>query len=451
MIKVAIIGKPNVGKSTLFNRLCSKRLAIIDDMPGVTRDRKEFVVSFEETDFKFIDTAGWDNQKEKLVAYSLEQTKRAIYETNIILFVIDGRTGTSAEDSELIKEVRQSGKSVILLVNKCENLDKIYTQDAYSLGLGEPVFISAEHSIGVEEIVLRLKEIASSFSEEFLNEMKEEKSDFANQTTIAIVGRPNVGKSTLFNQIMGAEHVITSEQSGTTRDSITHEMKLSDEQKLVFVDTAGMRKKSKIEDSIEKWSIAESVNAIRRSEITVLVLDAVNRLEKQDIAIANIAINEGKCIVFVVNKIDLIKDVSRFKGELQEKIEMDFHKITKPRIVYLSALKGKNIGALAREFPGIKKKWQTKISTPRINKWLANAVELHAPPLVKGKYRIKLKYGLQTAVRPPTIKIFSNLPEEIPNSYVKYLVKSFSEKFELQEIPVRLRFTKSNNPFAKKQ
>lgn len=455
--KVLLIGRPNVGKSTLFNRLCGKRIAIVDDMPGVTRDVKMHPAELDDLKFIAMDTAGWTSEDDlgvepRLQSVMTSTTERAILEASIILFVVDGIGGITPEDIAFADKVRKSQKDTILLVNKSEAGDKrtnAIKNDLYKLGLGEPVYISAMHGTGLEDLYVRLYDLAPQNDEEIINS-----EDLDDTIKISIVGRPNVGKSTMFNCLLGRERAIVSDIAGTTRDSITDDLEITlDEttKKVLLIDTAGMRRKNKIVEDIESRSLGQSITAIRRSNVVVLVMDANAPFEKQELTIARIAINEGKALVFAVNKIDLLERDIRDKIAVKlEEVSYDYLEgIEKVPVVYLSALEGKYINFLLKTVVQVHGKWQTEISTGQLNKWLKDVTTSKMPPLMKSrKVPIKIKYITQKATQPPTFLVFANTTK-IPISYVRYMKRSLARRFNIEGIPIRFIIKTSDNPYQK--
>jgi GTP-binding protein len=457
--KVLLIGRPNVGKSTLFNRLCGKRIAIVDDMPGVTRDIKMHHAELDDLQFIAMDTAGWTSEDDlgvepRLQSLMSNTTEGAISEANVILFVVDGIGGITVEDIGFADKVRKTHKDVIVLVNKSEAGDKrtkADKNDLYKLGLGDPVYISAMHGTGLEDLYMRLTELLpkSESVEEFTPAEELDES-----IKISIVGRPNVGKSTLFNCLLGRERSIVSDVSGTTRDAITDEIEIEfneSPRQLVLIDTAGMRKKSKIDEDIESRALGQSITAIRRSNVVILVMDATAPFEKQDLTIAKIAVNEGKGLVFAVNKIDLLdRDIRQQIAQKLDEIAYNYlESIEQIPIVYLSALEGKYIHLLLQNTVKIFDRWQTQISTGQLNKWLKDVTTSRMPPLMKSrKVPISIKYMTQKSTQPPTFMLFANTTK-IPTSYIRYMKRSLARRFNMEGIPIRLYIKTTNNPYVK--
>ena len=445
-LKVAVIGRPNVGKSTLFNRLVGRKLAIVHDKPGVTRDRKEAAARFKNLDLCLIDTAGFEDAKENSIEQRmLAQTKRAINESDVCLFMFDARAGLHPYDETFAALVRQSHKPVILLANKCEGKaqeDNIF--EAYKLGLGQPIPFSAEHGLGLEDLYSALAEINAEISPE-PEEQSEESSD-ERPIQLAIVGRPNVGKSTLVNALLHDERMLTGPEAGITRDAITSEWQWKG-RKINLVDTAGLRRQSKITDSLEKMSAASTKHAAFMAQVVVLVLDADAVLDKQDLTIARQVIDEGRALVIAVNKWDIAKR-SEALQKLNDKLQTSLTQITGVPTVTISALKNEGLDKLMSAVFKVYDRWNTRIPTAPLNKWFSDVQEQNTPPLGKNKRRIKLKYITQAKTRPPSFYIFSSNPEGLPDSYLRYLVNSLRDTFNLGGVPVRITVRKSDNPYA---
>lgn len=442
---VAILGKPNVGKSSLFNRLCGKRLAIVDDQPGVTRDRKTFKANLAGMQFDIIDTAGWEGSDANLMPQLMaKQSIMAAEEADMLLFMLDAKYGIGPDDIEFARLVRQLEKPVSLVVNKCDSKHTIEFKDIYKLGLGEPIFISTHTRSGFDD----LYESISVLSKSIKNKPLDQKL-YLDALKVCIVGRPNVGKSTLFNSMLQIERAITSPIAGTTRDAIQHFYEYRGKV-IELIDTAGLRKKKNIENNIEGMSVGETINAIRRCHVTILVIDATQPLEKQDLSIAHIAINEGKAVVLVANKMDLIENKRAFIGDLNYLVSKSLHELNGLPILTTIALDGIDHNELFQLVIDVEKKWKFQLSTGPVNRWLEKTTSAHIPPLAKNGKRIRLKYATQTGIKPPTFTIFANVPEELPESYTQYLSNSLRNTFDLGGIPIRLIYKKNKNPYSAK-
>ncbi|MBS0236141.1 MAG: ribosome biogenesis GTPase Der [Proteobacteria bacterium] len=447
-MQVAIVGKPNVGKSSLFNKLCGKKLAIVDDTPGVTRDRKRYEARIGDLKFTLIDTAGWEHDDALLKGKMNAQSAAAIAEADMIWFTVDGRGGLTPDDFDLARLVRKTSKPVLLLVNKSEGKIGIDVGELTRLGLGEPIYLSVHASLGFEEIYQRASRFAKTIASK--EEALEPAEEDSKAIKMAIIGRPNVGKSSLLNKLLGDERVITSELSGTTRDTTTHPFQWQ-QHNFELIDTAGVRKRGKIDNRLEDMSVGESINAIRRAHIVVLVIEATEGLLSQDMAIANIAINEGKAFVLVVNKCDLIRKKRELKDETEYQLSHHLREVTGVPTLYISALRDKRdvVSEVLEAAAGAHKRWAKKVGTGVLNRWLAEATAAHILPLAENGRRIRLKYAVQNSTKPPTFTIFANIPEDLPDSYTKYLANSLREHFGMQGLPLRLNYRKNANPYNK--
>lgn len=454
-LKLAIVGRPNVGKSTLFNRLAGKKLALVHDLPGVTRDRKEVTTKLKDLELTIIDTAGYEEATEgKMEERMWQQTKRAIDEADVVLFLFDARAGMQAYDEHFADLVRKSKKPVLLLANKCEGRAQeqgIY--EAYKLGLGEPIIFSAEHSIGFDELYLQLKE----FEEKQLSAENEEKSaneEIAEDISelkkkpiqIAIIGRPNVGKSTLVNALLNDERMLTGPEAGLTRDAITSRWQWKG-WKINLVDTAGLRKQAKVTGAIEKMSVESTMYAANMAQVVILVLDADGVLDKQDLTIARKVLDEGRALVVAVNKWD-IADKQEALQKLNDKLATSLTQAEGVPTVTISALKKRGLDKLLSAVIKVYERWNVRIPTAPLNQWFRDVQEANPAPLGKNKRRIKLKYITQAKTRPPSFYIFSSNPEGLPDSYLRYLTNQLRETFGLRGIPIRITVRKADNPYA---
>ena len=438
MQKIAIIGRPNVGKSTLFNRLIGKKKAIVHDTPGVTRDRKTHEAQIKRKKFELIDTAGLEKSKKALEKEMVNQTELALAEADIIIFLTDGTSGITNDDKFFADKARKTGKTIISVVNKCERKDSEISE-AYKLGFGEPIAISAEHNQGMEELYAALN---THLDDEFVEE--EEKA-----IKFAIVGRPNVGKSTLVNAITNDNRVIASPIAGTTRDAIEVNWEYEG-QNIQLIDTAGMRKKSNVTEKLEYYSVGDSLNAIKFAQIVALVLDATEPLEKQDLRIARHIVNEGRALIIVVNKWDLREGKNEFKNELKYLLDKQINDVAGISVVYTSAKNKKNIEQILETAMDIYQTWNIRISTGKLNRWLEHVLNTHPPPLSKGR-RIKMRYVTQVNNRPPSFMISTSQPDALPDSYAKYLKNNLRDNFDMKGVPIRLMFRGSKNPYENKK
>ncbi len=458
---VAIVGRPNVGKSTLFNRLVGKRLALVDDRPGVTRDRRAGEVSFGRLNFTVVDTAGLEEADDASLAGRMRlQTEAAIRECDIILFVIDARAGLTPMDKPFADLCRRSGKPVILIANKAEGAAvHAGLYEAYILGLGDPLAVSAEHGEGVVDLMSSVEDILKKTQPEVSNdededefetdlpetEVNEDGIDPKKPLRIAIVGRPNAGKSTLVNRLVGEERMLTGPEAGITRDTITVNWAWGGREVKLF-DTAGLRKKARVEDKLEKLSVADALRAIKFAEVVVVLLDATIALEKQDLSITDLIEREGRAIVIGLNKWDLVADQKGYLAILREEFARLMPQVRGAALVPVSGLAGDGVPKLMDAILKAEKVWSTRISTSRINRWLEQVLASHPPPAVSGR-RIKIRYATQAKSRPPTFALFGNQLNQLPTSYTRYLVNTLREQFELPGTPIRLSLRTSTNPF----
>ncbi|MGB6195669.1 MAG: ribosome biogenesis GTPase Der, partial [Methyloceanibacter sp.] len=440
---IAIVGRPNVGKSTLFNRLAGKRLALVDDQPGLTRDRREADTELGTTAVRLIDTAGLEHGDAGLTARMREQTVAAIKQADLVVFLIDARAGIVAADEIFAELVRASGKPVILAANKCEGrAAEPGLYEAFSLGLGEPLPISAEHALGIGELSDAIQQAASSQDggAQIEEAPGEEDEGTAHPLRIAVVGRPNVGKSTLVNTILGEERLITGPEAGITRDAIAVDLERQGRALRLF-DTAGLRRKMRMEGTAEGLSVGDTLRAIRFAEVVVLLLDAERPFEKQDLQIADLIFEEGRALVIAVNKWDLVRAPQARLAELRETCERLLPQIKGVAFVPVSALTGKGIDKLLCAVLAADALWNKRLPTHALNQWLREAVETHSPPAVSGR-RIKLRYITESNARPPTFVLFCSRPKALPDSYVRYLVNALRETFDLPGVPIRLHLRK---------
>lgn len=456
VLKVAIVGRPNVGKSTLFNRLAGKKLALVHDLPGVTRDRKETQTKLKDLKLSIIDTAGYEEASEgKMEERMWQQTKRAIDEADVVLFLFDARAGMQAYDEHFADLVRKSKKPVLLLANKCEGKAQeqgIY--EAYKLGLGDPIIFSAEHSIGFDELYLQLKDIEEQLEKTKQSEDEKNAGDEVEDINelkkkpiqIAIVGRPNVGKSTLVNALLNDERMLTGPEAGLTRDAITSRWEWKG-WKINLVDTAGLRKQAKVTGTIEKMSVESTLYAANMAQVVILVLDADGVLDKQDLTIARKVLDEGRALVVAVNKWDIANKQEALQ-KLNDKLETSLTQAEGVPTVTISALKKRGLDKLLSAVIKVYERWNTRIPTAPLNQWFRDVQEANPAPLGKNKRRIKLKYITQAKTRPPAFYIFSSNPEGLPDSYLRYLTNQLRESFNLRGIPIRITVRKSDNPYA---
>ncbi len=438
---VAIVGRPNVGKSTLYNRFVGDRHALVDDLPGVTRDRREGDGSLGPLRFKVIDTAGLtESAPDSLEQRMQEQTALAADSADVTLLVVDGRTGITPDDRHFARELRRHGGAVVVIVNKCEGRagDSGF-YDAHSLGMGEPIAISAEHGEGLSELYDAIAAFKPS-------ELDGEDDDSDKPLQLAIVGRPNAGKSTLLNRLVGEERTITGPEPGITRDAIAVAWNYKG-RAVNLVDTAGMRRRSKVVQRLEKLSVDDSLRVIRLAEVVVLMVDAEMALERQDLIIAKLVADEGRALVIAVNKWDLVGDRSAAREELIYRLEKSLPQIKGVPVIAISALRGDGVDKLMPAVFKTHRLWNERIATGRLNRWFDDVVTAHPPPMSQGR-RIKLRYITQVKARPPTFAIFVSKPNALPDAYQRYLVNQLRETFKLVGVPIRLLLRAGKNPYA---
>lgn len=448
MLTVAIVGRPNVGKSTLFNRLAGRRMAIVSDTPGVTRDRRDGEARLGRLRFRVIDTAGLDDVPSSELETAMQaQTERALEQADVALLLIDARTGVTPLDSHFANLLRRRATPVILVANKCEGRGGAGgLVDAFALGLGEPVALSAEHGEGMGELHDALAPHADARRNPEDTGGADGAEDEAAPLQLAVVGRPNVGKSTLVNRLLGEERLVTSPEAGTTRDAIAVAWTYQGQQ-LRLVDTAGLRRKARVRDALEDASVAEALRAIRFAHVVVLVLDATQGLEKQDLTIARMIAEEGRAPVLAINKWDLVEHHAGALAAVRDRLETSLPQVRGLRFVTLSALTGRGVDKLLPEVLGVYRKWTLRIGTGPLNRWLQEMTERHPPPLANGR-RIKIRYATQAKARPPTFVLFVSRPEGLPDDYLRYLAGGLRDHFGLAGIPVRLLTRKGKNPYV---
>jgi GTP-binding protein len=446
---IAIVGRPNVGKSTLFNRLVGKKLALVDDRPGVTRDRREGEARLGDLTFRIVDTAGLEEaDEETLLGRMRSQTEAAIGDADLILFVIDARVGVLPADRPFAELVRRSGKPVILVANKAEGgAGMAGAYEAFSLGLGDPVPLSAEHGEGMADLFEALMPHFPDPTD--VDELEEggEEEDPNKPLQVAIVGRPNAGKSTLINRMIGEDRLLTGPEAGITRDSISLDWRWRGRPIKLF-DTAGLRKRARVEDKLEKLSVADALRAVRFAEVVVVLLDATIPFEKQDLSIVDLVEQEGRALVIGLNKWDLVADQPGLLKDLKEKATRLLPQVRGAPIVPLSGLAGNGIDPLMKAVFEVYQVWNRRISTAKLNQWLEGALEANPPPAVSGR-RIKIRYMTQVKARPPHFAVFGNQLDALPKSYTRYLVNGLREAFEIPGVPIRVSLRMGQNPFDK--
>ena len=462
--RVAIVGRPNVGKSTLYNRLVGRRRAIVDDTPGVTRDVREGEGRLGDLNFTLLDTAGWeDTGGEVLEARMRRFTERAVDSVDAVLFMIDSRAGVLPLDQLFANWLRKRHEKVIVVANKCEGrAGQNGLAEAHALGFGEPIPVSAEHAEGLSDLheamarLIPAVEPEEEIVEEKITAETENKAEAAAAAALrrplllAIVGRPNVGKSTLLNRLVGKERVLTGPEAGITRDAIRVEWEYKG-RKIRLVDTAGMRRRSRIEQKLEAASVADTLDAIRLADVVIVVLDSVDMAEKQDLNVASWVIEEGRALVIAANKTDLLAndraDSTKAWRKLKDRLEMSFSQVKGVPIVGISALTGRGLEKLMPAVNATYAIWNKRIRTPLANRWLREMETLHPPPLANGK-RIRLRFMTQTKTRPPTFMLSVSQPDELGKDYMRFLLNRMHEDFEMPGVPIRIMMRKPDNPYA---
>ena len=475
-LKLAIVGRPNVGKSRLFNRLAGRSAAIVHDTPGVTRDRQAVEAEYEGIALTLIDTAGFEDAATGSVAHRMtQQTLTAIAEAEALLFLIDARAGITAGDQIIAQTLRKSGKPVILAANKCEGRVEA-PAEAYGLGLGEPIRISAEHNLGMEDLVAALEDLAprteSDEEEDSEEEYEDAEEDFEGEEDefseedepaeaitvnyldrplrLALVGRPNVGKSSLFNHLLGEERSLVGPEAGLTRDAITAPWKAGDRDVLLH-DTAGLRKKARVAgETLEEMSVASTLEAIRFADCVIVMIDANAPFEKQDLTIADLIAREGRAIVFAVNKWDLLENKAGGISRMREKLDRLLPQVAGAPLVATSARTGEGLDRLEAAITEADKAWNTRVSTATLNRFLEGALQRHATPAISGR-RVRIRYMTQRKARPPSFTLFGNQLDALPEAYLRYLTNGLRENFNLKGTPLRFSVRNSKNPYAGKK
>ncbi len=459
---LAIVGRPNVGKSRLFNRLAGRSAAIVHDTPGVTRDRQAVDAVYDGLSLRLIDTAGFEDAQTGSVAHRMtKQTIAAIAEAEALLFVIDARAGITAGDQMIAQALRKSGKPVILAANKCEGQVEP-PAEAWGLGLGGAIAISAEHNLGMAELVDALAPLAPKadlpgdedeeefFDEDEQTEGEEPIVDYLDRPLrLALVGRPNVGKSSLFNQLLGEERSLVGPEAGLTRDAITAPWKAGDRDVLLH-DTAGLRKKARVAgETLEEMSVASTLEAIRFADCVIVMIDANAPFEKQDLTIADLIAREGRAIVFAVNKWDLLENKAGAISRMREKLDRLLPQVAGAPLVATSARTGEGLERLETAIADADRAWNTRIPTSPLNRFLAEALQRHATPAISGR-RVRIRYMTQRKARPPSFTLFGNQLDALPEAYQRYLQNGLRESFGLVGTPLRFSVRNSKNPYATK-
>ncbi len=453
---IAIVGRPNVGKSTLFNRLVGKRLALVDDQPGVTRDRREGDGELLGLKFTIVDTAGFEDYDAATLPGRMRvQTEKAVRGADAALFMIDGRAGVTPLDEEIARWLRSEDTPIILLVNKAEGKQgENGLMESYSLGFDNPIALSAEHGEGVVDLFDALRPIVEGYDAEEAEalapiEGEEDEDAPLGPMKLAIVGRPNAGKSTLINRMIGEDRLITGPEAGITRDSIRVDWqweKDGEVHEIQLFDTAGMRKRAKVVDKLEKLSVMDALHAVDFAEVVVLLLDATKGLEAQDLRIADRVLQEGRALIVALNKWDVAEDPSALFNGVRNALDDGLSQVKGVPVLSISGATGKGIDTLVRAAFEQREIWTNRVSTARLNRWFEGAVENNPPPAPGGK-RIKLRYITQARTRPPTFVVFGSRTDSLPGSYERYLVNGMRKELGFQGVPVRLNFRNSRNPY----
>ena len=440
---VVIAGRPNVGKSTLFNRLAGRRIALVADTPGVTRDSKDAEAQLRGRMVRLIDTAGLEESAPETLAGRMRTgSATAVSQADLVLFVLDARTGVTPADQHFANWLRRQGKPVLLVANKAEGRTATSSiLDAYALGLGDPVGVSAEHGEGVADL---MSEIADRLPP--LAAAPEEQHD-DRPLKLAIVGRPNAGKSTLINRLLGEERMITGPEPGLTRDAVATILADDQGRAVELVDTAGMRRRARVEEPLEKMSVSSAIQALKMAEVVVLTLDAVEGIHDQDLQIARLIEREGRACIVALNKWDAVPDRNATRKAIMERLEDSLAQMKGIPVVTLSALTGAGVERLLPAVRAAHEVWNKRIPTGELNRWFEHALETHQAPLVSGR-RLKLRYVTQAKARPPTFVVFGTRAEQTPEDYTRYLVNSLRETFKLPGTPIRLQLRGTKNPFV---
>ena len=441
---VVIAGRPNVGKSTLFNRLAGRRVALVADTPGVTRDRKEAEALMRGRYVQLIDTAGLEEAApDTLAGRMTDSSAAAVHLADLVLFVVDARAGITPADEHFAQWLRRQGRQVMVVANKAEGRSASSSVlDGWSLGLGEPCAVSAEHGEGISDLMSEIVERLPPLPEEV-----EDSGTAERPLKLAIVGRPNAGKSTLLNRLLGQERQLVGPEPGLTRDAIAVIITDTDGYQIELVDTAGLRKRARVELELEKMSVSAAIQALKMAEVVVLTLDAVEGVNDQDLQIARLVEREGRACVVVLNKWDAVPDRNAARKAATERLEESLAQMKGIAMVTISALTGAGIDKLLPAVRAAHAVWNTRIPTGELNRWFERALARHPPPMVSGR-RLKLRYVTQAKARPPTFITFGTRAEKIPEDYQRYLVNSLRESFDLPGTPIRLELRGTKNPFV---
>jgi GTPase len=438
---VVIAGRPNVGKSTLFNKLAGRRSALVSDTPGVTRDRKEAEATLRGRQVRLIDTAGLEEAApETLPGRMRASSEAAVAQADLILFVVDARAGITPADAHFAAWLRRQGRPVLLVANKAEGrAGAANALEAFSLGLGEPLPVSAEHGEGLSELMGEIADRVPAPAEDAADDERPMK--------LAIVGRPNAGKSTLLNRLLGEERMITGPEPGLTRDAVAVRLHDADGTVIELVDTAGLRKRARVEQALEKMSVSAAIEALKMAEVVVLAVDAALGLHEQDLQIARLIEREGRACVLALTKWDAVADRSGARKAISDRLETSLAQMKGIPVVTLSAMTGQGVEKLLPAVRAAHEVWNRRVGTGELNRWFEGALERHQPPLVQGR-RLKLRYMTQAKARPPTFIVFGTRAEQTPEDYQRYLANGLRETFSLPGTPIRLQFRGTTNPYA---